>query len=112
LLVEDQTALRHLMRMQLGDLGYDVIEADDPQHAITLARERRFDLLLTDVIMPEMNGAELARKIRELHAGARVLFVTGWADDAMMAEAHREAPLLAKPFTSTDLSRAVESALR
>jgi signal transduction histidine kinase/CheY-like chemotaxis protein len=111
LLVEDQEALRHLIRVQLQDLGYHVIDAPGPTDALAIARDTQFDLLLTDLIMPKMNGVELARRIRELHAGTRVLFVSGWADEAMLGNSRDEGPLLGKPFTSNELARAIGSAL-
>jgi two-component system cell cycle sensor histidine kinase/response regulator CckA len=114
LLVEDQEELRHLFQLILEELGHQVVPASCGAEAITaLERDQgRFDLLMTDLLMPRMNGLELARRARELiTASMPVLFVSGWTDEKALAALDRGVHFLQKPFSSDDLGRAVEAAL-
>lgn len=109
--VDDQADLRRTTRILLEAEGYLVIEAVSPEGALAIAEKdpRPIDLLLTDVLMPKINGLELAQKIRALRPAIRVLYVSGWADQRLMAA--KDAPLLPKPFTSKELADAVADAL-
>jgi PAS domain S-box-containing protein len=113
LLVEDQDDNRRLMRIILGDLGHDVIEAASPAEALTVAEREgsRLDLLITDVLMPELNGVDLARRILALAPQVCVLYVSGWAHSSLLDELSQGALLLQKPFTSEELGEAISSAL-
>ncbi len=115
LLVEDETAILEIGRVMLESLGYSVLTAGTPADAISLAEERRgmIDLLLTDVIMPEMNGRELAKKLLSLYPDLACLFMSGYTADVI---AHRGVldegvNFIQKPFTSRGLSMAVRLAL-
>jgi CheY-like chemotaxis protein len=110
LVVEDEPAVRRLIVETLQRDGYVVRAVGDPRAAIELGRFDRFDLLLTDVVMPGMSGPELAIELRELGGAARTLFVSGYLDRAGASELSG-GPLLSKPFTTSELSAAVRAAL-
>ncbi len=78
LLVEDEPSIRQLLRRLLLDLGYQLLEAPNGNQALEVADQRRapLDLLLTDVIMPKMNGFALAARVTSRHPETRVLFIT------------------------------------
>jgi two-component system cell cycle sensor histidine kinase/response regulator CckA len=115
LLVEDAEALRVMIREILEGAGYGVIECGDAAEALrTLAAEvARADLLLTDVIMPQASGPEVARSLREKHPGLKVLFMSGYTNQAIGHHGVLEdgATLLEKPFTTESLLRKVRSVL-
>jgi PAS domain S-box-containing protein len=115
LLAEDDPAVREMTQAVLRRLGYNVLAAADGHKALELLRSRSgpLDLLLSDVIMPEMNGRVLAEyALREL-PGIRILFVSGYTDDVLGPEGVLEpnVHLLPKPFTPQSLARAVRAAL-
>jgi PAS domain S-box-containing protein len=109
LLVEDQAIVRRLVREVLSRRGYDVAEAANGPEALDLVDDADigFDLVLTDVVMPQMSGAELVGELRDREPGIRVLYMSGHTDQAMP-----DAPLIAKPFRADELARAVHDALR
>lgn len=115
LLVEDQEMVRTLARRILTGLGYNVVEARDAGEAIHLARQREesIDLLLTDVVMPRMGGRELAATLLETRPSLKVLFMSGYTDDAVMHHGALEAGqgFLQKPFNPGSLSRKVRDVL-
>ncbi len=116
LLVEDEVAVRDAVRSLLARLGYQVIAAKDGADALDRIRRDRtlaLDLLLTDVVMPGMNGRELAARLRAQHPGAGVLFMSGYAHDVFApGEVLDEAvDLVAKPFSPEALARRVREAL-
>jgi PAS domain S-box-containing protein len=107
LLAEDQEMVRRVTRAFLEAQGYTVVEAEDGRSALAVLESgaSHFDLLIADVIMPQMGGVELAARVRELQPGLPVLFMSGHTEDAL---AHRGeyAPgtaLLKKPFTAREL---------
>jgi CheY-like chemotaxis protein len=97
LLVEDQVAVRRLTRRILESYGYAVRDTGDTEAALKMAIEAPFDVLLSDVVMPQMSGPELARRVREEIPGVRVLFMSGFAGHSALSEL-AGAPLLDKPF--------------
>ncbi len=108
LLVEDDSRVRELTEAMLVDAGYEVVAAGLPSEALSLAAERPFDLVLTDIVMPEMDGRDLARRIRSKHPGTRTLLMSGYARD----DGDRDlAQVLQKPFTRDELLDAVAEAL-
>ena len=115
LLVEDEQAVRRLVREMLVRHGYQVLEAQDGPHAIQLfERHRRdIDLLLTDVVMPAMNGRELAACLWERRPDLKVIYMSGYTGDAMDGSGGLEAGaiLIQKPFTPRTLLRRVREVL-
>jgi two-component system cell cycle sensor histidine kinase/response regulator CckA len=114
LLVEDDQAVRAYGRRCLSGLGYNVLEAPDGAGALVLAGSfaGSIDLLLTDVVMPGMQGPELSRKLREMRPGVRTLYCSGFAGDAVLGrEDGSRGALLGKPYTRDDLAQAVRTAL-
>jgi two-component system, cell cycle sensor histidine kinase and response regulator CckA len=113
LVVEDQQAVREMVVDVLAEQGYAVLSAADPDLALAAAagNEGRIDLLLTDMIMPRMNGRELAERLLALRPGLAVLFMSGYADDEQLRGAGA-GRLLAKPFGAEDLLRRVEESIR
>jgi two-component system, cell cycle sensor histidine kinase and response regulator CckA len=108
LMVEDSEIVRGVLTRVIGDGGYDVVAAEDPEAALELlAREAPFDLLLSDIVLPRMNGVELAARIQELQPSIRVLFMSGYQRE------HRVDPglLIAKPFSNDELLAKLESTL-
>ncbi|MEO8621996.1 MAG: PAS domain S-box protein [bacterium] len=115
LLVEDQPAVLEIARTVLVRTGYRVVEASDGHHALDLASKHngRIDLLVTDVVMPRMNGRELADQFSRLRPRAGILFVSGYTDDAIVLHGvlEREMHFLQKPFTPAALLRKVRMVL-
>jgi len=114
LLVEDEPSILRLAVRQLSGLGYRVIAAASPAEALRLAREASgIDLLLTDVVMPEMNGADLADEIAALQPDARCLFMSGYTADVIARHGviDEGVRFLAKPFSAAELEAAVRAAM-
>lgn len=106
LVVDDQDVVRDVIRLSLESAGYRVLEAASPTDAIALAREAdRIDLLVTDVVMPEMDAFELANRITCEVPDVRVLYTSGYTD------AGAEGPFIQKPFTPAQLIDKVGSVL-
>jgi two-component system, cell cycle sensor histidine kinase and response regulator CckA len=111
LLVEDEGPVRELVRRVLESAGYEVLAAGLPGEAERLLEEAgHIDLLLTDVVMPEMSGYELVGRVRERRPEIRALFMSGYAH-RVSGEAIAEGELLKKPFSPEQLARAVRAAL-
>jgi PAS domain S-box-containing protein len=115
LLVEDEANLRYLARQFLEKQGYRVIEAADGAVAmqIAVAHEAMIHLLLTDVIMPGMNGRELAQRISEIRPNVKVLYMSGYTENVIGRNGTLDAGvrLLQKPFTLRDLKTKVREVL-
>ena len=110
LLVEDDSGVRAYVAEALRRKGYGVFEAESPQQAIDLVERRHepLDLLLTDVVMPQMNGKELAERLKSNHPDLSVLYISGYVDDEIR---ELDGPLLQKPFGSEVLLTQVRDAL-
>jgi PAS domain S-box-containing protein len=115
MVVEDNAQLRKLTRKLLLQLGYLVVEAETPEHALSLASdsERGIQLVLTDVVMPGINGLELAREMETCKPRPRVLFMSGYpqVELARYGISKTGVPLLQKPFDQDELNRAVRQVL-
>jgi CheY-like chemotaxis protein len=113
LLVEDEPAILNMTKSLLERQGYTVLAANTPADAVLLAGEHAVHLLLTDVIMPKMNGRELAGTLQSRHPHLRVLFMSGYT--ASVISRHVELDpggcFIQKPFSLRDLAVAVRSAL-
>ncbi len=104
LLAEDDTVMREYLTRALEKSGYAVSPVDRGTAAIPLLKAERFDLLLTDIVMPEMDGIELAQKCAEIAPDTRVMFITGFAAVTLKAgKAMPQARVLSKPFHLRDL---------
>ena len=104
LLAEDDDAMRTYLERALEKAGYAVDSVDRGTAALPLLEERRYDLLLSDIVMPEMDGIELAQRCNEISAETKVMFITGFA--AVTLKANRDQPqarVLSKPFHLKDL---------
>ncbi|GAA4771598.1 cell cycle two-component system response regulator CpdR [Novosphingobium ginsenosidimutans] len=109
LLAEDEEAMRTYLARALQNAGYDVVSVDRGTDALPLLHTEHFDLLLSDIVMPEMDGIELAQRCAEISPATKVMFITGFA--AVTLKANREAPqakVLSKPFHLRDLVLEVE----
>jgi signal transduction histidine kinase len=112
LLVEDDPVVRELVRKALRENGYAVIEAGCPHEAIELAAiGGQFDLLLTDVVMPEMNGRQLAAAVASSQPEMRVLYTSGYTTDSVVQRGVDSGAFLQKPYRMADLARKVREVL-
>jgi signal transduction histidine kinase len=115
LVAEDEAAIRDIVKKVLSADGYAVLEAADGRSAIDLARAPgvRVDILITDVVMPDMNGPALAAEIARLHPDAPVLYLSGYTDRAIVNNGVLQAGLafLQKPFTPQTLAEKVRQVL-
>ena len=109
LLAEDEEAMRAYLARALSNAGYRVETVDRGTDALPLLETEEFDLLLSDIVMPEMDGIELAQRCAEISPRTKVMFITGFA--AVSLRASREQPaakVLSKPFHLRDLVLEVE----
>lgn len=113
ILAEDDNDMRRFLVKALQNAGYDVISFDNGRSAYERIREEPFTLLLTDIVMPEMDGIELARKATELDPDLKVMFITGFAAVALNPDSNapKDAKVLSKPFHLRDLVNEVEKLL-
>ena len=112
LLAEDDGAMRTYLERALQNAGFFIDSVDRGTAAIPLLEQNHYDLLLSDIVMPEMDGIELAQKCNELRPDTKVMFITGFA--AVTLKASREQPqakVLSKPFHLKDLVMEVERVL-
>jgi two-component system cell cycle sensor histidine kinase/response regulator CckA len=116
LFVEDDVAIRELNARALRQYGYNVLVAKDGQEALSTAQQLRgkgLDLVLTDVVMPEMGGKELADRLHATYPNLKVLFCSGYTEDAIV---HRgvlssDIAFLQKPFNPSALARKVREVI-
>ncbi|WP_075997368.1 cell cycle two-component system response regulator CpdR [Salaquimonas pukyongi] len=113
LLAEDDNDMRRFLEKALDNAGYQVIAYDNGASAYDRLREEPFNLLLTDIVMPEMDGIELARRATEIDPDLKVMFITGFAAVALHpdSDAPKDAKVLSKPFHLRDLVDEVEKML-
>lgn len=109
LLAEDEQVMREYLARALERSGYEVVAVDSGTAAAPLLEAERFDLLLTDIIMPEMDGIQLAQYCKMVSPTTDVIFITGFSGVALRAGASiPNAKILAKPFHLKDLVLEVE----
>jgi two-component system, cell cycle sensor histidine kinase and response regulator CckA len=113
MVVEDEEAVRALTRLLLENKGYKVLVAASGSEALELARQERIDLLVTDVVMPKMSGRQVAEALRLLNPELKVLFISGYTDDAVVRHGVSEAEtsFLQKPFTLYDIAQKIRQVL-
>jgi CheY-like chemotaxis protein len=111
--VEDETDVRVVVAEMLRGLGYTVLEAGDGDEAFAVAARHggAVHLVVTDIVMPEMGGRELVRRLRAERPALRVLYVSGYADESDRDHLALDAAFLEKPFTSPVLARKVREVL-
>jgi two-component system cell cycle sensor histidine kinase/response regulator CckA len=116
LIVEDEATVRDMTSRALQEYGYRVVSAGGAQEALALVRrpEEKVKLLITDVVMPGMDGPELARQALAVRPGLPVLFMSGYTDDEIVRRGllHAGQPFLQKPFTPEALGREVAALLK
>ncbi len=112
MLVEDEDPVRIFGARALRNKGYKVLEAKSGEAALDLIRgtEEKIDLLITDVVMPRMDGPTLVRQVREIHPEMKVIFISGYAEDAFRKRLDSDAEIhfLPKPFTLKQLAGKVK----
>ncbi|MBK1624525.1 MULTISPECIES: cell cycle two-component system response regulator CpdR [Hyphomicrobiales] len=110
LLAEDDEDMRRFLTKALEHAGYDVLAFDNGLSAYNRLLDEPFNLLLTDIVMPEMDGIELARKASALDPDLRIMFITGFAAVALNPDmaAPQDAKILSKPFHLRDLVNEVD----
>lgn len=113
LLAEDDNDMRRFLAKALERAGYEVTDFDNGVSAYQRLQEEPFSLLLTDIVMPEMDGIELARRATEIDPDLRVMFITGFAAVALNSnsDAPPDAKVLSKPFHLRELVSEVEKML-
>jgi two-component system cell cycle response regulator CpdR len=113
ILAEDDGDMRRFLSRALQNAGYEVISFDNGLSAYQRLREEPFELLLTDIVMPEMDGIELARRASELDPDIKIMFITGFAAVALNpdSKAPKNAKILSKPVHLRELVNEVQKLL-
>jgi two-component system cell cycle response regulator CpdR len=113
LLAEDDDSMRRFLEKALERAGYHVVAYDNGADAFEELKEQPFTMLLTDIVMPEMDGIELAKRAAALHPKMKIMFITGFAAVALQpdAQAPKDARILSKPIHLKDLVREVDRML-
>ncbi|NNG00445.1 MAG: response regulator [Desulfobacteraceae bacterium] len=112
LLVDDESGIRKVLSISLRDLGYEVITARSGREALRLFEEKRTDIVLTDIKMPEFDGIELLKKIKKIHPDTEVIMLTGHGemDLAVQSLKHQATDFITKPIHDEALEIALERA--
>ena len=110
LVVDDEPLVGQLFRDSLNETGYQIVTTLSSIEALELVGNRHFDLILLDLLMPEIDGAELFRRIRQIDKKIPVAIITGYPDSEVMERAmkHGSFMVLKKPFISDDILNAVQ----
>ena len=113
LLAEDDDSMRSFLAKALERAGYDVVSYGNGAEALQGLKVKPVTLLLTDIVMPEMDGIELAKRAAELNPEMKIMFITGFAAVALQqySEAPQRARILSKPIHLKDLVREVDKML-
>jgi|GEM_PF-4309582 len=115
LLIEDEEAVREFVMRALRMRGYDVTVAETAEHALSIVESKTvsFDLLLSDVVMPEMDGPTIAKKIRNIIPDIKVIFMSGYAEDAFNKSLDKDESFtfLPKPFSLNGLAKVVKDVI-
>ena len=115
LLVEDEPAVRAFVRRCLEGFGYAVLDAGDPRDAIAIARNHAsgIDLVLTDIVLPEMSGRDLVDRLSAIRPSIRALYMSGYGVEEIVHHGMMEPgiKMLSKPFTREALARKVREVL-
>jgi len=110
LLAEDDESMRRFLKKALERAGHVVVDASQGDEALTELQLREFDLLLTDIVMPVMDGIELARRASQIDPEMKIMFITGFAAVALNPanRAPEDAKVLSKPFHLKDLVQEID----
>jgi len=110
LLAEDDESMRRFLAQALMRAGHTVADFGDGNLAYACLQDGKFDLLLTDIVMPGMDGIELAKRASELDATLKIMFITGFAAVALhpSSQAPKQAKVLSKPFHLREIVHEVE----
>jgi CheY-like chemotaxis protein len=116
LLAEDQSSIRIVLREFLESEGYKALEAQNGNQALEIAThyEGSIDVLVTDVIMPQLRGIELAKRLTEIHPGLCVILMSGYSEDALVENrllSERNMTLIQKPFDPEELAQKIRESL-
>jgi CheY-like chemotaxis protein len=112
LVVDDSEAILKVVGRVLGERGYDITVDDRPTEALERLRHKQVDLMLVDILMPEMNGMQLVKKALALHPDIKVLMMTGYSSADILKQAtEAKLPVLWKPFTPSALIEKVREVL-
>jgi two-component system, cell cycle sensor histidine kinase and response regulator CckA len=112
MVVEDSEAIRRVVCFMLRESGYNCVEASNGIEALQILRAvSPIELVLTDIVMPEMDGTELVRHLSCEFPDIRVMLMSGYSDDAMVCSLQRTAVFLSKPFTAAALTTGVRRVL-
>ena len=113
LLVEDEPGVRDIVSRMLTSVGYDPLVADNAAHALQLLEEEHVDLMLSDVVMPDMRGPELYQRARTVHPNLSVLFMSGYSEEVIseIPGSGNTVGYLSKPFTLGQLRNALAELL-
>jgi two-component system cell cycle sensor histidine kinase/response regulator CckA len=114
LLVEDEDAVRSFASRALASRGYTVLEAESGERALELVEQgNKIDLVLSDVVMPEMDGPTLLKELRKRGIATKVVFISGYAEDAFARnlEGQADFAFLPKPFSLKQLAEAVKESM-
>ena len=112
--MEDEDAVRGLTKLVLERAGYVVLEAENGREGLSVLETHAggVDILITDVLMPEMSGGALVERALTIRPGLRVLFVSGYPEDVLAKEGVTQGtPFLPKPYAPADLARKVREIL-
>ncbi len=115
LVVEDEQIVRELACRMLKSMGYEVIEVPDPELCLEIARSsKQIDLLLTDVIMPGLNGRQVYEQVKSVRPDIKVVFMSGYTDDVIADHGilDERVRLINKPFKASDLNKKIQEALK
>jgi two-component system, cell cycle response regulator CpdR len=112
LLAEDDESMRGFLTRALEKAGYDVVSFNNGADALDRLKQEPFHLLLTDIVMPRLDGIELARRASELDPEIKIMFITGFAAVTLNNDTQpKDSRVLSKPFHLKDLVREVEKLL-
>lgn len=113
LVVDDEDALRTVLSAELGSEGYDVATAADGVEAVGMLQKNRYNLVLLDIKMPNMNGFEVLKIIKEKHPGTKVIMLTGFADlkNAIESKKLGAEDFVSKPYDLVDLLTTIDRVL-
>ncbi|HLQ36671.1 MAG TPA: response regulator [Planctomycetota bacterium] len=117
LIIEDDDSLRKMLRLTLAKMGHTVAEAQNGKEGLAIHGKAPADIVLTDLIMPEMEGLETIMRLRRTHPGVKIIAMSGGGrgkaiDYLQAAKWMGAAQVLAKPFSEKDLAAAIEGALK